>query len=47
MLNNMEEETGVSEVVEIKFDRDDRQPPDIEPSGDTVAKETGIESIAV
>ena len=45
MLNTKEEETGVSEVVEITFDRDDKQPPAIEPSEDTIANETGIESM--
>ena len=47
MLNTKQEETGVSEVVEIKFDRDDKQPPATEPREDTIANETGMESIAV
>ena len=46
-LNAKEEETGVSEVVEITFARNDKQPPAIEPNEDNIAKDTGIESIAV
>ena len=42
-----EEETGVSEMVEITFHRDEKQPPAIELSEDTIANETGIKSIAV
>ena len=42
MLNTVEEEPGVSEVVEITYDRDDKQPPITESSENIIANETGI-----
>ena len=42
-----EEETGGSEVVEITFAGDHKQPPTIEPSEGNSANDTGIEPIAV
>ena len=44
---DVEEETCVSEVVEITYDREDTQPSNIDIDEDTLADDMEVESIAV